>query len=136
MPANIDPIFAKTPVTNWFTGNIAANTATDGTGTISEVVTAAVDGTRIEYLRIMPLGTNIQTVMRVFLNNGSPNSVAANNSLIGELTLPANTLSQTQAANPLVFPVGFSLKSGFKIFVTIGTAVAAGFDITAIGGDY
>jgi hypothetical protein len=33
-------------------------------------------------------------------------------------------------------PVNFALPTGYRLFVTLGTTVAAGFDVTAIGGRY
>lgn len=82
------------------------------------------------------LGTNVATVLRVFVNNGFTNATAANNTLIAELTLPSTTLSEVAAQPDYVLPLNFALPAGYKINCTLGTAIAAGVDITAIGGKY
>jgi hypothetical protein len=33
-------------------------------------------------------------------------------------------------------PLSIAIPSGYRIYATFGTAVAAGFHLTAIGGDY
>lgn len=141
MAANTQPIFPKTPNVSW--GNIAAaNTAKDGSGTVVTVFTAGADGARVDAVKIRPLGTNVTTVLRIFLNNGSPNSTPGNNSLFHEVTLPSSTLSEVAAQTDTVLSFDglalpqLVLKGGHKLNVTLGTAVAAGLQITTIGGDY
>lgn len=142
MAANTTPIFSKVGDTQWITV-ATANTALDGTGTVALVFTAdATNGGRVERLRIRHLGTNIATVLRIFINNGSTNATATNNSLLTELTIPANTLSQIAASTcfdipnslDLAFPL--VLPPGYKLNATVGTTIAAGVAITAIGGKY
>ena len=82
------------------------------------------------------MGTNVATVARVWINNGSTTGTAANNTLWDEITLAANTLSQVAASVNYELPFGFALPAGYVIYVTLGTAVAAGFKATIIGGDY
>ena len=140
MAANTKPIYSRVADIQW--GSIsAANTAKDGTGTVVTVFTAdATNGGRVERLRIRALGTNVATVLRVFINNGSTNTTAANNSLYEEITLPSTTLSETaQLTNrEIVFNDGngLVLPPGYKINVTLGTAVSAGYQVTAVGGKY
>lgn len=138
MPANTNPIFIKTPKTSW--GVLTtANTAKDGTGTVVTVFEAGEFGARVEKIVFAHLGTNIQTVVRIFLNNGEGNNIPENNSLIGEVTIPENTLSENTAQNIIehVFPDGLVLESGVKINLTIGTTVASGIQTTAINsGDF
>ena len=137
MAANTTPIFSRVGRINWTNGITAANTAKDGTGTVDTVFTAdATEGSYIERLIVLPRGTNVVSVLRVFVNNGSTNATAANNCLIAELTLPATTNSEIAAISGLVVPLNMSLPAGYKINVTIGTAVAGGYAVTGIGGDY
>lgn len=137
MAANTLPIFSKRGEINWTNGITAANTAKDGTGTVDTVFTAdATEGSYIERLIVRPRGTNVVSVLRVFVNNGSTNATAANNCLIAELTLPATTNSEIAAISGLVVPLNMSLPAGYKINVTIGTAVAGGYAVAGIGGDY
>ena len=138
MPANNQPIFSIAGEAQWSSGAItAANTTTDLTsGTIYAIFTGGTNGSYIQRIRFRHLGTNIATVARVWINNGSTTGTAANNTLWDEITLAANTLSQTAAAINYELPFGFALPAGYVIYVTLGTAVAAGFKATIIGGDY
>jgi len=142
----------------------AANTATDGTGTLDAAGTAttttghlgtlfaadATNGGRVERIRFMAEGTNVATVARVFVNNGSANTTAMNNVLVAEVALPATTASNNAAINsslielptpPQVVAVDLSalpivLPPGYKLMVCLGTAVASYWDVTAFGGAY
>lgn len=145
MPANTLPIFPLTPKVSWGTVT-TANTAKDGTGTVVTVFTAGADGSRIDQIKVRALGTNVATVMRFFVNNGSTNATAANNTLIHEVTIASTTLSETSAlADNLITvtvnttetlpPIPY-LQAGYKINVTIGTSVAAGLAVTVHGADY
>jgi hypothetical protein len=146
MPANTIPIFPATPKVEW--GVIStANTAKDGTGSVVTVFTAGVNGARIDQIKVRARGTNVATAMRFFVNNGLTNTTAANNSLAHEVTIAATTLSETAALvdNDIMInkdggartevPIPY-LPPGFKINVTIGTAVAAGLSVSVWGADY
>ena len=90
MTANIDPIYSKLADIQWTTiaSAASANTALDGTGTVYTAFTAdATNGGFIQRMRIKAPSTSTATVLRVFVNNGSTNATAANNSLIDELTI-------------------------------------------------
>ena len=141
MPANTAPIFSAKGAIQWNPAILnTANTAKDGTGTVATVFTGNAAGNNagnfVQKLVARPLGTNVATVLRVFINNGSVNTTAANNSLIAELTLPATTLSEIAAQPDYVLPLNFAVPAGFKLNATIGTTVAAGFAVTIIGGEY
>lgn len=128
-----------------------ANTAKDGTGTVGTVTGAVgLNGGRIDSIKVRALGTNVASVLRLFVNNGGANSTPANNSLILEISLPATTLTEIASTsdiaitfNDSLYAQGVSnafpqlvLPAGYKINATIGTAVAAGWQITSVGGDY
>lgn len=136
MPANTAPIFPVTPKITWGAALAAANTAKDGTGVVTTVFTAGANGSRVDYLKSRALGTNVATVLRVFLNNGLTNATPANNVLFMERTIPATTLSETAELGDVYIPLDVSLPAGYKINIVIGTAVAAGLAPTAVGGDY
>jgi hypothetical protein len=132
---NTSPIYSGTPNVAW--GTVAtANTAKDGTGTVVTVFTAGADGGRCDYVRARALGTNIATVLRVFINNGSSNAVAANNTLFTEITVAATTLSEVAAQVENTINLGLALDPGYKVNITIGTTIAAGLAVTGVGGDY
>lgn len=137
MPANTSPIFPVVGNIGFAPAITAANTSKDGTGTVNFVATAqAQNGTRVERLRVRPKGTNVASVLRVFLNNGGDNNTAANNVLFDELSLPATTNSEVAAIAGLEVPMNITLPPGWRVFVTLGTAVAGGYAVTGVGGDY
>ena len=138
MAANTSPISPGTPAESWnATPLTSANTATDGTGTVGTIITAGANGTRVNRLRIVHRGTNVATVMRIFENNGLTNATPANNNLVAEVTVPANTISQVAASVQIDLWLNIVLKPGYKLNYTIGTAVAAGHSVSALdAGDY
>jgi hypothetical protein len=139
MPANVQPIYTKTPDIQWGASSItAANTTTDLTsGTIYPIFTAdTTNGGFVQRIRFRSLGTNVVTVGRVWINNGSTTATASNNTLWDEITLNATTVSQTAALATQELPLNIALPAGYIIYVTLGTGVAAGFDVTVIGGKY
>lgn len=144
MPPNINPIFAVS-------GDVSANAGT----TMNQLITAAANdytgagannslvftadatnGSIIQRLRVKAGGTNVASVLRIFLNNGSINTTAANNTFHGEVSLPATTAIATAATVEIDYPIGFVLPAGFRIYVGLGTAVAAGWVVTPIAGKY
>jgi hypothetical protein len=137
MATNIDPIFTGTPDWQWGSAVTAVNTAMDGTGTVTTIFTAdATNGGFCGEIGLKPLGTNVPSVARFFINNGLTNATAANNALIDEVTLPATTSSATAALIRLALPIQDAMKAGHRILMTIGTAVAAGWIANAKGGSY
>ena len=140
MAANTAPIYSRLPDIQWGASALTtANTAKDGTGTVLTVFTAdATNGGKVDRIRFRAAGTNVATVARVFINNGSANSTPGNNVLWDEITLPATTLSEVAALTnqEVVFPAGFALPAGYKLNVSIGTSVSAGYYVSAPGGKY
>lgn len=147
MAQNTNPIFPLIPVNSWVSGpaanaatpGVTANTTTDLTsGTIyGPIETAgAVEGSRLDFIKVRALGTNVQTVIRIWINNGAATTTAANNTLYLERTLSATTVSQTAEQPDLFLQLNISLAPGYRVYATFGTAVAAGFHLTAVGGDY
>ena len=138
MPANTNPIFTLAPDIQWSAAALAAaNTAKDGTGTLATVFTAdATNGGFVSKLTARPSGTAVATVLRVFINNGATNATPGNNILIAEMTLPAVTLSEVAAQPDYVLSLNFALPAGYKINCVIGTAVAAGYYLSVMGGKY
>jgi hypothetical protein len=124
----------------------AANTSTAGTGATGRILVFTAEaveggGSILPGLRFKHLGTNIATLMRIFLNNGSDPEVAANNSLIDEKEIAGNTLSQTAESIPYDLPQNLVLKGDSttpaRIYVTLATGVAAGIQVTPMnGGDF
>jgi hypothetical protein len=138
MAANPTPIYSRVGDIQWNEAITAANTTADLTaGTIYLVFTAdAQNGGRAEEVTFTAKGTNVATVARIWINNGATTATAANNNLFREVTLPATTLSQVQKMPEVTLALGIALPPGYRMYVTIGTVVAAGYHANVVGGKY
>lgn len=138
MAANTNPIYTRVADIQWgATALSAANTAKDGTGTVLTAFTSdATEWGYVQYITFRPSGTAVATVARVFINNGSTNATAANNILFREITLPAITLSEVAAQPDYILPINIPMPLWYKLNVTLGTAVAAWYYISTVGGKY
>lgn len=141
MPANTSPIFSKVGDIQWLT-LATQQTAMDGTTAALLFTADATNGGRVERIQAKALGSNVASVLRIFVNNGSTSGTPANNTLIAELSLPATTANAAAAINPAALPSAndavfpLVLPPGFRLYAAIGTTVAAGWAIAAIGGKY
>ncbi len=150
MATNTTPTYTKTGQIEWNAALLkTANTALDWTWTVATIFTAWPDGARIERIRVRHWGTNVATVLRLFINNWGSNATPANNVLYAEKTIAANTLSQTAQSINYEFPdvLGFTssptditafpivLPAGYKILATVGTTIATGLYVSAIWGN-
>jgi hypothetical protein len=143
MPGNSDPIFSKVGDVsrdNGTTMPLHVVTATaDFTGASANhelVHTAGTNGSFVQKLLAKAEGTNTASVLRIYLNNGSTNTTAANNTFVKEVSLPATTLINTAATVEMEIPLNIALNPSFRIYVGVGTTVAAGWRVTAIAGQY
>lgn len=157
MAANTSPIFPLTPnpgLMNVLLSTAMTNTkAYDGTeaaGTaLAQVLLAGASGARIDSLSVQltstngatASGTTAATVVRFWINNGSANTTATNNQLLGEVAIAAATVTAlATSANPVyVVSVNQSIPAGYKIYA--GTTVAVGgtncaLQVSANAGDY
>jgi len=63
--------------------------------------------------------------------------LSQNQFLYGELSLPAiAAASATVAMSDIDYQMNVALPPGFEIYVGLGTTVAAGWQVSAIAGDY
>lgn len=138
MAAGTNPIYTRTADIQWGTTLLAtANTAKDGTGTVLTVFTAdATEWGYVQKITFRPTGTATASVGRIFINNGSTNATPANNILFAEVALPAITLSEIAAQPEYSLNLWFPLPLGYKINVTVGTTVAAGYAVSVLWGKY
>lgn len=145
MPANTLPIFPATPKVSWGLVQTADATASknhDGTAAGAVLLfTAGANGARIDEIKALPLGTNVASTLRIFINNGSTNTTAANNTLYSDTSLPSTTISEIAGQNEVIVrqpndnrPI--VLPPNYKLYATIGTTVAAGWEVTVQGGDF
>lgn len=139
MAANTSPIF--TLKGNFKPARIAAaNTASDGSGTLVTLVTAGTDGTRVDGVRFRnsqaTAAASTAMVHRVFLTD----TAGANPRLIGETITAAATRSNTVigATSIVTFDQPVIMLSG-QIMSVCQSAYAGAqdqFDAIAYAGDY
>lgn len=146
MAANTSPIFPDS-VNIGFAKLTTADTSYTVPTTGGEIVfTAGIDGARVDQIKVRALGTNVATVLRLFINDGG-GLLAANFALVHEQALSASTASNSSetgldydinlTGDPAVkIPPIPHLDGGYKIYAAIGTAAAAGWMVSVIGGDY
>ena len=128
MAANTNPIFPLVPKCAGITLTTAA-TEKDGS-TATSLLTAGENGTRLDKVIVKPIGTNVGTVLRLFITGTGMNTI------IREQTIAAATASEAAALAEYVLTFDESLPSGATLKVAIGTAVSGGIQVTAFGGDY
>lgn len=137
MPNN-DPIYSRVGAIGLNSGITSAQNTYDGAGANDTLVFTAdaTNGSFVQRLRFKAKGTNVATVARVYINNGSTNGTASNNTFFGEISLPATTASATAATPDIDYPLNIPLPPGFRIYVGLGTAVAAGWVVSTAAGHY
>lgn len=133
MAANTTPIFTITPIVSMVRIS-SANTNRDGTGTMGDVVSGALNGTRLDRINIIAGGTTTAGMVRLFIYDGV--SVTRFYREVAVTALTPSATVQTFAftilspdQNPLiVLPAGYILRAA--------THNAENFDVTAIGGSF
>jgi len=140
MAANTTPIFSKIGAIGGI-GNTTITTATGdytgiSTNNILIFTSDATNGGFVQRIRFKAIGTNIATVMRIYINNGTSNTTATNNVFYGELSLPATTASNTAGTVDIDYPLNFALPAGYKLYAGVATTVASGWVATVIAGAY
>lgn len=86
--------------------------------------------------RFFTSATNSYTQTQPFQSGTYDDWAVTNNKFYGELSLPATTISATAATPDIDYPMNMALPPGWEVYVGLGTTVAAGWTVTAIGGDY
>jgi hypothetical protein len=136
MTANTSPIFALTPNIG-FSGNLTSATNNyDGTSGTTLTYTSGTNGSYVRMLTAEAAGTNAATTVRVFINNGATVGTATNNLLFVQMSLPATTASSLSATVHIELPLNIQLPAGYKVYVLLSFAVAAGWNFAIHGGDY
>jgi len=144
MPANTSPIFSIAGDAQWTSLMIAANTGHVSGNTSYLVFTAGTNGSYVQKIRFRHFSLNAltsnaaTTVARVWINNGSDVTVAANSTLFDEITIASMTYSAVAAQINYELPLGFALPATYRLYVTLGTAptLNTAIQATVIGGDY
>lgn len=139
MAANLSPIFIKEG--NFTPARIAAaNTASDGSGTLVGLTTGTTDGTRVDGVRFINSQATAAAagakVFRIFLSDTN----GLNDRLIGEVAAATATRSTTVIGQTVsyTFDSPIIMKSGQKM--TVIQSVYAGVqdqtDAIAFAGNY
>ena len=140
MAANTAPIFSNAGAVSLGTAITAVVTDYIGTGTNNVIAFTAnaTNGGFVQRIRFKAVGTNAVAVARIYINNGSINTTAANNTFYGELSLPATTASTTAATVDIDYPLNFALPPAYRIVIGISaaTTLASGWTPTVIAGAY
>lgn len=133
MAANINPIFTIVPHLGMV--RIAtSNTNRDGTGTLGDVITGALNGTRVDRIAITATSTTTAGMIRLVIYDGTSASRLWREVAVSAITPSGtvqafNTLISSADQNPLlVLPAGYVLRAG--------TQNAESFDCLALGGDF
>jgi len=138
MAANTTPIFILTP-NNALARTSAANTASDGSGSLVTLVSAGTNGTRVDAVRFRSsepgLTASSTMVHRIFLTDNS-----SNYKLVGEVATAAGAKSATVVGatsiytfdQPLIMKAGTTMSVAQSVFAGIQDQ----FDVQAFAGDY
>ena len=109
-----------------------ANTATDGTGTITDLITGAAAGTRVLSINVQGTATTVAALVNIFLYDGT------NYDLFDQFTISATTGSTTVKGYRLVTSyTDLVLPSAtWKLGATLTVAPTSGtVRVQAFGGD-
>ena len=157
MAVTATPVFAQSPnvgaLCNIYTAmtNTKANDGTEAVGTAFALVyTAGANGSTVSQIRVRisgrtalaASGNSTLTVARVWINNGAVNTTATNNTLLGEVLIPATTNPLTNGSPDyfITLPTGgLNLPATYRLYGGIQTAVGGtnlAINISAVGGDF
>ena len=139
MPANTIPIMILSG--NFLPGRIAAaNTASDGSGTLVTIVTAGANGSRVDGVRFissqLTAAAAAAKVFRIFLSDAS----GLNPRLIGEVAMVTATRSTTAIGATAIytFDQAIIMRSGqiMSVCQSVYATAADQTDACAFAGDY
>ena len=108
------------------------NTATDGTGTITDLIVGAAAGTRVLSVNVQGTATTVAALVNLFLFDGT------NYDLFDQITISATTGSTTVKGYRLVTPYTDLVlpSASWKLGATITVAPTTGtVRVAAFGGD-
>jgi hypothetical protein len=141
MAGNTTPIFSRIGAIGGIgSTTLATVSAADYTGVGAQNILVftsdATNGGFVQRIRLKAIGTNVATVARIYINNGSTNGTATNNVFYGEISLPATTAATTAATVDVDYPLNIALPAGYRLYVGLGATVAAGWVVSVIAGAY
>lgn len=128
------PTFASTPRIGYASVS-TANTNRDGTGTIADILTGAAAGTRIEELVLKATGDPADSVVTIFIHDGTGYRLFDEIDL-GDPAAASNTVTGyriSKTYDNLVLPsASYKLAAAITVALTAGAinAFALGADLT------
>lgn len=149
MPANTNPVYSLSGKLAPITLVAAANTRSDGAGTIGSDMTLVCqggsNGSLLSRARFIPVAsvaatTTSATTLRLYVSTQSSGATTnANTFLIGEITAGAQVADHsTNAIFPYEQPLDFVLPSGWSLLASqhIVPASNTNWQCVVFGGDY
>ena len=125
------PAFAATPRVGAASVS-TANTNRDGTGTVATVLAAGSSGTRVEEIRVKATGDPADSIVTIFLHDGTNfwlfDEFDLGNPAAASATQEAYVASTTY--ENLVLPSGWSIRAAITAAPTAGAVI-----VFAFGGD-
>lgn len=108
------------------------NTALDGTGTITTVMTAGVNGARVDKIILKAAGTTTAGMLRIFVK-----IAAGTYRLIDEVAVTAIVpAATTQSFSAIWTPTSGTLELSPNCVLGISTEKAENFNAMPVAGDY
>jgi hypothetical protein len=131
-----NPTFPGAPNLGVF-GLVLTTAHPEKDGTTADLVwTAGLLAGEIKYVVARAKGANTATVLRVFINNGGAVGTPGNNILHKERTIVTTVATEVAEQPDNRIDLDLALPAGHRIYVAIGTAVAAGLAVSAVGHDF
>jgi len=117
---------AKTGITQINT----ANTNTDGTGTISNIIKGTQNGVMVKNIFIKALSSTTNGMVRIFVQNDLRTVIQ----LLYEIEIPAITQAAIRPTFEATVPINFTLQNGYTLMAS--TQNAESFNIIAEGMEW
>jgi hypothetical protein len=105
-------------------------------GAVSYRIYVTTNATAGNAVRYFTSATNSYSQTAMPVTGVFDDPMIGNTKLFGEITLPATTAIATAATVDIDYQMNLALPPAYEIYVGLGTTVAAGWNVIAIGGDY
>jgi len=133
---NTTPIFPGTPNVG-MSPNTTASTTKDGTDANTVTLfTAGDNGAFVRKIILKARATGAAGIARFFLNNGDDPTVAANNSLIKDVDLPAVADIDAGAVADIEIEINEAVPAGWRVRMATAIVAANSWQATVYGGNY
>lgn len=128
---NTDPVFPQTPHIEFGKVINSYNEYVGDKDLLTKIYTTANNGSFISKIRLMPLGTNVSTVVRIFILDKNNNF-----SLIHEELVPALTISATVASQHIDINIDTPFEADISFWAATSVSLSSGINVICMGEDY